>query len=768
VFPLPVAGLLAALTLTAPPLPRQSAPVGASAQAPVSGIVRGLVIDAQRGAPIMDVRVVLTAEDGARGGDRARTAQTVDTGRFEFSNLPPGAYTLSISTVGYIFVRRRVDVVSGLPVDLTLPLAEGTGTYAETVNVGADAARQPDLGAMTTSELGSSALQDLRGVATDDPMRAAQALPGVVTGDDFQAEFSVRGSAFRHVGLVIDGTAAPILVHAVRAEANTGSIAMVNTDVIGRALLTSGPRAARHGDWIGATLEFDLRDGSRDRTMARAAVSGTSASFVVEGPTDRPRRGSWLVSLRKSYLDWLVRKVEPDFDSTIAFWDGHAKVSYDLTPRQQVSLTLVGGDAVYREREASATNGLIRAASGSTLASLSWRYATNRWVFSQRASFLGNEFKNTGVSGQELARGYTQAFVWRGDVIGPIGRGWMLEAGGMRERQRSNQILRDYAVTAGQLRVRNQVQDSPRTSLHSGWVQAGRRTAAGSITAGLRVSTRTLATGAGVSPWVMVERRAGPLTLRAGVAGAAQYTDPLLTRLSGEVIRPERARSGELGIAHRVSRSIEWYASAFYRGESDVLRLASENRLHPTLGTRIVALPFPLFTGSLEGTTRGVDLVVSRRAPGGLTGWAAYTWAHTEMRDARAGERFDADFDQRHTLNLVASQRLSYRFSVGAKLRIGSNTPLVGYFEESGEITRLSRERNRLRLPTYARLDLRLTRTFTFDRRRMTLFVEVMNVLDRENIGQADASVRASTLEVTGFAERLFPRVPSAGLLIEF
>ena len=765
---LPIAGLVIALAVAPSAAQQQSAAPTAPPATVPSSTLRGLVVDATNGAPIVDVRVVLTLEGDARvAADRTRTAQTTGTGRFEFSHVPPGSYTLSISMVGYIFVRRRIEVAAGVPVDLTLPLAEGTGTYAETVTVSAEAARAPEMGAMNTAELGSSALQDLRGVATDDPMRAAQALPGVVTGDDFQAEFSVRGSAFRHVGLVIDGAAAPILVHAVRAEANTGSIAMVNTDVIGRALLTSGPRAARHGDWLGATLEFDLRDGSRDRTMVRAAVSGTSASFVLEGPTDRARRGSWLVSMRKSYLDWLVRKVEPDFDSTISFWDGHAKASYDLTSRQQISFTLVGGDAVYREREASAANGLTRAASGSTLASLGWRYATNRWVFSQRASFLGNEFKNTGVSGQELARGYTQALVWRGDVIGPVARGWVVEAGGMRERLRSNQILRDYAVVGGQLRVRNQVQESPRTTLLSGWVQVGRRSSAGAITFGVRTSTRTLATGVGTSPWVMVERNAGPFTMRAGLAGAAQYTDPLLLRPPDEVIGPERARSGEIGLVHRVSRTIEWYASVFYRGERDVLRLASENRIDPVTGARIVAPVFPVFVGTLEGTTKGVDVVISRKAPGGLAGWAAYSWGRTAMRDDRTGERFDADFDQRHTFNLVASQRLSYRFSVGAKLRIGSNTPLIGYFEESGETMRLSTVRNRVRLPTYARLDLRLTRTFTFDRRRLTLFVEVMNVLDRENLGQADASVRAN-LEVVGFAESLFPRVPSAGLLIEF
>ena len=79
----------------------------------------------------------------------------------------------------------------------------------------------------------------------------------------------------------------------------------------------------------------------------------------------------------------------------------------------------------------------------------------------------------------------------------------------------------------------------------------------------------------------------------------------------------------------------------------------------------------------------------------------------------------------------------------------------------------LGAERNRVRLPRYARLDLRAKRTFTFDRRRLTLFVEVMNALGRENVGQADGSIRAN-LEAVGYAERLIPFVPSAGFLIEF
>jgi hypothetical protein len=93
--------------------------------------------------------------------------------------------------------------------------------------------------------------------------------------------------------------------------------------------------------------------------------------------------------------------------------------------------------------------------------------------------------------------------------------------------------------------------------------------------------------------------------------------------------------------------------------------------------------------------------------------------------------------------------------------------PLAGYFDEAGDGLRLAAVRNRVRLPVYARLDLRITRTFTSERRRFTVFAEVMNVLSRRNVGQAPASVRP-TLEVTGYAERLMPFVPSVGLLVEF
>lgn len=723
-----------------------------------TAVIRGIVIDAGSSAPVADAQVAIVGID--------RSTRTNAEGRFELGDLPPRLYTLTVSTIGYIFVRREVDLTAQALVDLTIPLSEGTGTYQETVTVAAGAAR-PQIGVPSQAQIGSAGLADLRGVAADDPMRAIQALPGVATGDDFQAEFSVRGSAFRHVGVVIDDTATPLLLHAVRGTADTGSIAMINTDTIRRGTLLTGAHPLRHGDWIGATLEFDLRDGSRDRTAGRFAVSGTSASLVAEGPVGPKKRGSWLASVRKSYVDWLIRRLEPEIDSTIGFTDAQARVVYDLTSRQQLQVLVIGGDATYREERTPVANGVLTARSKSALASLAWRFTQDRRVWSQRLSFVASEFRNQGLLGQDLGDGDSRSLIWRGDLTASLGSALTLDAGASREWTRGDELLRDYvAVSSTQVRLRRSRSQSGQAGIIGSWAQLSRRTDVSGLAGGVRVSSHSLLESRVVSPWLLAERRLGDVLLRVSAGGSSQFSSPVLIG-GGQTRTAERARSFDAGLEHRLTDDTKWTVTAFARRESDIVRPTSEARVNPETGTRISAAPFPTFAATLDGTSHGVDLTIVRRAGSGFTGWIGYTWSHTRYRDADSGETFDGDFDQRHTLNVFAQQRLSWRTTVSAKLRIGSNFPIAGYFAGDPEALRVSPLRNQVRLPFYARLDLRANRTFTFDRRRLTLFVEVMNALGRRNLGQSAGSVRPN-LEAPGFAGRLLPFVPSAGLLIEF
>ena len=133
---------------------------------------------------------------------------------------------------------------------------------------------------------------------TDDALRAVQVLPGVATGDDFKSEFSVRGSDFAHLNFTVDGFATPFVMHMVRAveeRANTGSVSMINSDVLETVTLSNGGYAAKIGQPHRRGAGFLMREGSRDRNVFAASVSGTRR-VADGGRAARPRQEarSWL------------------------------------------------------------------------------------------------------------------------------------------------------------------------------------------------------------------------------------------------------------------------------------------------------------------------------------------------------------------------------------------------------------------------------------------------------------------------------------------
>ena len=325
--------------------------------------------------------------------------------------------------------------------------------------------------------------------------------------------------------------------------------------------------------------------------------------------------------------------------------------------------------------------------------------------------------------------------------------------------------MRNFILVGGKPQPRAIASAGNETDLGSAWGQLAWRTASSGLSIGSRVTTDTLSNRTIASPWLLGEQTTGPLTFRASFGFSHQFPELEIQRgLTGRI--PERAGMIDAGVEGALPGGTRWQATAFGRRDANVVRRTGEDRL--VAGKRVVETTFPQFASSLNGTSRGVDLLFGRRAASGLTGWISYTYAHTRYHDRITGEDFDGDFDQRHTLNLFVQERLSYRMAISAKLRVGSNFPLVGYFQGSPDALRLGAERNEVRLPTYARLDLRGNRTFTFDRRRLTLFIEVVNATNRTNLGQAPGFISGSAFTAVNYTQKLLPFLPSIGILMEF
>ena len=248
----------------------------------------------------------------------------------------------------------------------------------------------------------------------------------------------------------------------------------------------------------------------------------------------------------------------------------------------------------------------------------------------------------------------------------------------------------------------------------------------------------------------------------------------------GTDLRPERAVHVDAGIEHTLPLQTRLLFTAYTRHESDVLWTPGSEPHRSSNGAIVLGTFNAPWVNALSGQARGIEAVVRRDAADGFSGWAGYGYGRLRYTDEQTGEQFWADADQRHTLSLYGNYRLSSRTSVSSRFRYGSNYPIAGYIGPAQTslgtnplidgrplFSSLASDRNTLRLPAYSRLDVRADRAFNWSGRRLVLFVDVANVLNRTNLRNSSYSFDrfGRVFETT---ESLMPIVPSGGFVFEF
>ena len=724
----------------------------------------GQVLDGRTGEPLDRVRVVVE--------DTGKSTLTGPDGAFRIDGLAPGTHRLYVSVVGYALYRG--EVTAGVT-PVIFRLAEGTTAYNESLTVTGATFRSPQDPVPSASVLGSAELLNLRGVLADDPLRAVQVLPGVATGDDLRSEFTVRGSDFRHLTFTVDGFSTPYLVHTVRGVEDrgpTGSVAMINSDVLEDVTLLNGGFPQRFSGHTGAEVDFRLREGSRDRRIFRAAVSGTSASIIAEGPIGRRRRGAWLIAGRQSYIDHLVHHLT-ERSVSFGFADAQARVAYDLSASHHVDVTLLTGHSRFlNEPGEHDIDDVYDARNAAVVGVGSWRITTPRLILSQRILAAENHFRNENQSDVELDKGKDRQLAYRADATFVANRALEIDAGGEAERRDDSRIRRRLAANSISLA---QLDDYTANALSSGAYALFKWTSwPGFIVApGLRVDHWSLTDQSTTSPWIQTEwRTPGDFTLRAAAGRHQQFADFDKVRgaSAGANLVPERADQFDVGIERRLSSILRVSATFYDREERRMLRQPG-NETRVVNGRVVRRLASSKYENRLDGFARGVELMIQRKVAGaGLSGWISYAYGRNRYRDVVSNETFWGDNDQRHTLNAYALYRHSDRVSFVAKLRLGSNFPIPGYFTKLSDpgVYLLSDTRNTERLPLYGRLDLRANRAFNWSRRRLTVFAEVINVLNRANVRFDPPLISVSTRAVSQPFDSMFPIIPSVGVLIDF
>ena len=736
-------------------------PVTGHAQAPPTGTVRGVVVDARDGTPLEKVAV--------RIPDSKLTTITSSDGRFQLDNVPAGRREVIVSAVDFVLIRRSVEVPAGDVLEITIPITAGTGTYTETVNVSSTAGNDTRT-AGGDQVLRSNELQQLRGVITNDPMRAIHVLPGVATGDDLRSEFSVRGLPVRNMNFTFEGTSTPLLVHTVQGVQDGGSIAMVNGDVLEEIALAAGSYPQRHGNHTGAELNFLVREGSRDRLRGHIRPSATDTSLVLEGPLGTSKRGSWLLSARKSYLGAVIRRIDPENTFGFGFHDTQVKLVHDVGARHQMQFAITAGRSrLEQDADRIDVDDVQEGVNDVGVAVVTWRFLISpRFIFTQKIGAAGNRFQNKNLNGLEIHHGRQTEVMYRADWTFQRSSQLTFEGGAEIRRSRASQFAQALALGRPQFELREDFTAS--TTHPSSYVLARMSRGRTSIAPGVRVDHSTLTGHTSASPWIET-RWPLPASLVGRIAGGIYRQEPDLAELEGRrgaELKAFRSYHFDAGVEGPLGGHTTWQLSAYNRQDYDYPWLP--NAEFRAQNGRIVLPSFTSrYENSLEGYSRGVELVLQRRTPNGLAGWIAYNLAFTDYRNTLTGEAFSADYDQHHTLNVYGVYRFSDRMSFSTRFRAGSNFPAPGYYEErAAEQFFLSSTRNDVRVPLYTRLDVRANRAFTWRTTRLTLFAEVLNLYNRNNVRAGLPSINGNTLRVFNLFDSMFPIIPSAGVQWEF
>lgn len=763
-----------------------AAPQAGTDRAGASG-ARGVVTDARTGSPIERAQVWLR--------DTSHLAETDHHGRFELLGIGAGHYVLQVSVVGYVLARRPVEVSAGQVVEVAVAVVGGSGTYSETVTVVAplrgEAAPAPSRQVLEGTEL-----LRLSGGMLEDPTRAVQALPGVTASDDMRAQFSVRGSAPRAVGVTVEGVTTGLLVHTWHQN-DDGSASMLNGTAVDAITLLPGSYAQRDGARTGSWLDVTLREGPRDRAETRASAGMTVSSAVWGGPLGASKRGSYLVAGRVNYIDKMLQLMDAVGENGgFSMADSQGKLVYDVSSRHHLQVVWVGGLTwlnMENEREGADPNedfdttnatGLLTGALRSTLGS--------RLMLTNRMSIVANRYGIEGFYRRDLERSTRTEVSYRGDLAASFGGRSTIEAGASVQRTSQALEATEYAwADARHMTVTPVRRDALDASAFQyggyAWVQ-WREWPALTIGPGVRVDRSSLTRQTVVSPWFQTSwKPAARWDVRLGASLNHQF--PEFSHVFGSTgggpgLRAEGAVHTDLAVSHALDDRTRVQVAVFNRAERDGLRLRNGEIRRYLWGTYWPGQAWTRYVNALDGYARGIEVELRTGNPNGLSGWVSYALSYARCRDIQTDETFWGDYDQRHTFNVFGQYRWSAQSSLSGRFRYGSNYPLVGYYESRvvpvydgptwlwDETTWVvSNTRNAERVPAYARLDVRWDRTFTRARRRFTVYVEGTNVLHRKNKrqefhgywGRPDGEVQFNRP-----LKALFPFVPSVGVLIDF
>lgn len=293
------------------------------------GEINGRVLDKMTQQPLPGAVIEIVEQKLKTGSD--------DDGYFVLSDIPSGIYSVRFSFIGYIpLVKNSVYINSGSSLNL---LAELEIASTDAINVEAQRFDKPLDIINSFKNLTYEEIRRSPG-GFEDIGRVIQTLPGVAFVNDGRNDLIVRGGSPSENLFLVDGSPVPNINHFGSQGATGGPISILDLNFIREVNFITGGFSARYGDKLSSVLDIKLREGNRKNFMGNLNLSATGLGAIFEGPINKKQKGSWLFSIRRSYLDLIFKAA--GFGFVPEYNSAQLKGVYDIDEHNTLTINAIG------------------------------------------------------------------------------------------------------------------------------------------------------------------------------------------------------------------------------------------------------------------------------------------------------------------------------------------------------------------------------------------------------------------------------------------
>ncbi|MCP4581679.1 MAG: TonB-dependent receptor [candidate division Zixibacteria bacterium] len=343
------------------------------------GTINGQVLDSETKSPLLGASVMVV---GTKLGARLDL-----DGKYSIKNVPVGNYTLKFNLIGYEPLSKTDIIVRSKRI--TYANAELKMSAVETGDVTVTAGYFSKVEDQPTSAVNYSAEEIRRAPGSaGDVSRILMTLPSVAKINDQMNSLVVRGGSPMENAFFVDNIEIPNINHYPTQGSSGGPIGLLNVEFIEDANFSSGGFSAAHGDKLSSIMDLTFREGNREENDYQLEMNFAGFGALGEGPLFN-KKGSWMLSVRRSFLDLLVDAIGTGVAPKYSDYQG--KLAFDLSSSDKVTvLDILGIDAIEFTKDQSIEDGNI--IYGST------NIVENAFGVNWRHLWGKNGYSNTSIS----------------------------------------------------------------------------------------------------------------------------------------------------------------------------------------------------------------------------------------------------------------------------------------------------------------------------------------------------------------------------------